>query len=90
MTYCRQNMVTTRAFLSAVSRTVIAKPSLIFPALSLYSRTRARQSRGVGRFFPSKQYLSFRIYTQYGREDVKPEVLRDDIAAYLAWVKVNK
>ncbi len=82
-------MVTTRAFLRAVSRTVITQPWLISPALKLYSGSRARQSRGLGRFFPSRQYLSFRIYTQYGNEDVEPEVLRRDIATYLSWVKSN-
>lgn len=80
-------MVTTRAFLGSVSRTVIAHPSLIIPALSMYNSVRARESSALLRLFPSRRYLSFRIYTQYGHEEVAPEILRKDIADYLTWVK---
>ncbi len=80
-------MVTTRVFIKELSRTVFAKPTLIPAALRMYKVTRARQSKGILRFFPSRRYLKFRLYTQYGNEDVPRSVLRDDIATYLTWVK---
>ena len=87
MIYCRQYMVTTRAFIGGLSRTVITHPSLISPAFRLYKSTRARRSSGLFRFLPSRRYLAFRIYTQYGHEDIEPEELRQDIVKYLEWVK---
>ncbi len=82
-------MVTTRVFIKELSRTVISKPALIPAALRMYNSTRARQSKGIKRFFPSRRYLKFRLYTQYGNEEVPRSVLREDIATYLKWVKSN-
>lgn len=80
-------MVTTRAFLVCLSRTVIARPRLYSPALRLFRSSRARHARGIKKYFPSGRYLRFRIYTQYGHENVDALTLRDDIIRYLEWVK---
>lgn len=87
MTYCRLIMVTTRVFLGCLSRTVLTHPSLMKPAFTLYLSTRARNSKGIARYLPSRRYLAFRIYTQYGKEEVPKEQIRMDLYHYLNWVK---
>lgn len=90
MFYCRHYMVTTRAFIVGASRTVITHPTLIPSAFRLYKSTRARRSRGIFRLLPSRRYLAFRLYTQYGTEEVEPSMLREDIAKYLNWARNSK
>lgn len=80
-------MVTTRVFLLTLSRTVITRPSLYRPAISLYASSRARNAKGIKRLFPSGRYLRFRIYTQYGNEPIDTSDLKRDIIAYLQWQK---
>lgn len=83
-------MVTTRAFIGALSRTVMAHPSLIVPAYAMYLGSRARQASGIFRYLPSRRYLAFRFYTQYGDEKISKDDLRKDIYNYLSWVKNNR
>ncbi len=90
MTYCRHVMVKTRVFFSSLSRTVIAHPSLIGTAIRLYGYMRAKQSSGLVRFLPSRRYIKFRIYTQYGTESIEKTILREDIYNYLKWVKESR
>jgi hypothetical protein len=56
----------------------------------MYNASRARESRAIGRFFPSRAYLEFRLYTQYGHEEVSKTRLRKDIADYLEWMSEQK
>ncbi len=87
MLYCRHIMVNTRAFIWAISRTVIAKPSLLPPAIKLALSSRARNRKGMLRYLPSMKYLAFRIETQYGKSHVDSEQLRNDLVHYLNWTK---
>ena len=90
MSYCRHVMVKTRVFIGCLSRTVIGHPSLILPAWKLYGYTRSRRSRGIVRFLPSRRYIEFRLYTQYGYEDIEKTQLKEDIYQYLIWVKTQQ
>lgn|GEM_PF-6054424 len=90
MTYCRHVMVKTRVLFSSLSRTVIAHPSLMSTAIKLYGYTRARRSRGLVRYLPSRRYIAFRIKTQFGNENIDKFMLREDLFNYLKWVKETK
>lgn len=89
MAYSRQIMVSTRAFITTTALCVIGRPRLYSPAIRLYSRSRAKNARGIKKLFPSGRYLRFRIYTQYGNEEVSKAVLKKDLIHYLEWVKAQ-
>lgn len=90
MPYCRHVMVKTRVLIGSLSRTVIAHPSLIATAIRLYGCTRARRSRGLVQYLPSRRYIAFRMYTQYGNEIVEKATVREDVFNYLKWAKATR
>lgn len=80
-------MVSTRVFITTLTRSVIVRPSLYGPAIRLFFASRAENARGFKKYFPSGRYLRFRLYTQYGNEDIDKATLKKDIIGYLEWVK---
>lgn len=89
MAYSRQLMVSTRAFITATTLCVIGRPRLWGVAIRLYCRSRAKNARGLKKLFPSGRYLRFRIYTQYGNEEVSKATLKRDLIHYLEWAKAR-
>ena len=73
--------------LSVALRAVLPRPRLWVPAVRVATRASA-----VGWWrrppflpLPSREYLRFRLLTQYGAADARPTV--DDVVHYLEWCR---
>jgi hypothetical protein len=66
---------------------VVARPGLWGVALRTWWRTTPRRWWATAPFLPvpSRDYLQFRMVTQYGRKDA--DIEPNDVLNYLAWCK---
>ncbi len=83
-------MYKTRALISAAIWAILPNPALYKTSLKLYNNTRSNTGNILMRMFPSKRYIEFRLYTQYGDKQPSKEVLKTDMIHYIKWVKNYK